>query len=33
VEELILEYAPTLLIVEHDKTFLENIGAEVVTLG
>ena len=33
VEELILEYAPTMLIVEHDKVFLENIGAEVVNLG
>ena len=33
VEELILEYAPTLLIVEHDKVFLENIGAQVVKLG
>ena len=33
VEELILEYAPTLLIVEHDKVFLENIGAQVVNLG
>lgn len=33
VEELILEYAPTLLIVEHDRAFLTNIGAEVVTLG
>ncbi len=32
VEELILEYAPTLLIVEHDRVFLENIGAEVVKL-
>ena len=33
VEELIVEYAPTLLIVEHDRTFLENIGAEVVELN
>ncbi len=33
VEELIREYAPTLLIVEHDKVFLENIDAEVVSLG
>ncbi|MBP3649408.1 MAG: ABC-F family ATP-binding cassette domain-containing protein [Clostridia bacterium] len=33
VEELIQEYAPTLLIVEHDKVFLENINAEVVNLG
>jgi len=33
VEELIQEYAPTLLIVEHDKVFLENIDAEVVNLG
>ncbi len=32
VEELILEYEPTLLIVEHDKVFLEQVGAEVVQL-
>ncbi len=33
VEDLILECAPTLLIVEHDRMFLENIGAEVVELN
>ncbi len=32
VEELILEYAPSLLIVEHDRAFLANIRAEVVEL-
>ncbi|MBE5802028.1 MAG: ABC-F family ATP-binding cassette domain-containing protein [Clostridiales bacterium] len=33
VEELILEYAPTLLIVEHDRMFLDKICTGVVEIG
>ncbi|MDL2258594.1 ABC-F type ribosomal protection protein [Eubacteriales bacterium OttesenSCG-928-K08] len=30
IEELIVEYAPTLLIVEHDRAFLENVATRQV---
>ena len=30
LEELILRYSPTLLLVEHDRAFLERIGADFV---
>ena len=32
VEELLLKYKPTILFVEHDKTFCENIATKVVQL-
>ena len=32
IEELLLEYKPTILFVEHDKTFCENIATKVVQL-
>ena len=32
IEELLLEYKPTILFVEHDKTFCENIATKVVKL-
>ena len=32
IEELLLAYKPTILFVEHDKTFCENIATKVVQL-
>ena len=32
IEKLILEYAPTMLFVEHDKKFCEKIATKVVEL-
>ena len=32
IEELLLEYKPTILFVEHDKTFCENVATKVVQL-
>ena len=32
LEELLLEYRPTLLFVEHDRVFREKIATEVVEL-
>ena len=32
VEKLLLEYEPTILFVEHDKTFCQNIATKVVQL-
>ncbi len=31
IEELLLEYKPTILFVEHDRTFCENIATKFVT--
>ena len=33
LEELILAYRPTLLMVEHDKSFVERVGTKVVELS
>ena len=33
LEELILEYRPTMLLVEHDKSFVERVGTKVVELS
>lgn len=33
IEELILEYTPTLLFVEHDRTFRERIATQTIELG
>ena len=32
IEELLLEYQPTILFVEHDKTFCENVATKIVKL-
>lgn len=32
IEELLLEYAPTILFVEHDREFCTNIATKVVQL-
>ncbi|KGK87281.1 glycosyl transferase family 1 [Desulfosporosinus sp. HMP52] len=32
IEELLLEYQPTILFVEHDKTFSGNIATKIVTI-
>ncbi len=32
MEELLLQYKPTILLVKHDKTFCDNIATEVVQL-
>jgi lincosamide and streptogramin A transport system ATP-binding/permease protein len=33
IEELITEYRPTLLFVEHDRAFRENVATKTVELG
>ena len=33
VEALLLEYRPTLLMVEHDRMFVEMVGTEIISLG
>ena len=33
IEELILEYNPTLLFVEHDRAFCDNIATKTIRLG
>ena len=33
IEQLLLEYKPTILFVEHDKVFCENIATKVITLS
>jgi len=32
IEELLLEYSPTLLFVEHDSEFCKNIAIKIVEL-
>ncbi len=32
IEKLLLEYQPTILFVEHDKTFCENVATKIVKL-
>ena len=32
IEELLLEYAPTILFVEHDQAFCENIATKMVRM-
>ena len=32
IEELLLEYQPTILFVEHDKAFCENVATKIVEL-
>ncbi len=33
IEQLILEYEPTLIFVEHDSTFTSNIATRVIEIG
>ncbi len=33
IEELLLQYKPTILFVEHDRTFCDNIATKFVTCG
>jgi lincosamide and streptogramin A transport system ATP-binding/permease protein len=32
IEELLLEYTPTILFVEHDKTFCDNVATKCIDL-
>ena len=32
IENLLLEYAPTILFVEHDKAFCENVATKIIDL-
>ena len=32
LEQLILEYQPTMLLVEHDRSFLDAVATEIVVL-
>lgn len=32
IEQLILDFAPTMLIVEHDTVFAKKVGTKIVTL-
>jgi lincosamide and streptogramin A transport system ATP-binding/permease protein len=32
IEELVLEYSPTILFVEHDREFCINIATKVIEL-
>ena len=32
IEETILKYKPTLIFVEHDKTFVKNIATKIIDL-
>ena len=32
IENLILAYLPTMLIIEHDKTFINKINTEIIKL-
>ncbi len=33
IEELLLTFQPTILFVEHDRTFCENVATKMITLG
>ena len=33
IEELLLKYRPTMLLVEHDTTFMKKVGTKVVEIG
>jgi lincosamide and streptogramin A transport system ATP-binding/permease protein len=32
IEELLLTWKPTILFVEHDRTFCENVATKVISL-
>ena len=33
IEELLVKYRPTMLLVEHDKAFTDRLGTKIVELG
>ena len=33
IEDLILKFKPTVLFVEHDKTFVKNVANKIITLA
>ncbi len=33
IEELIIEYSPTMILVEHDREFIKNIGCKVINIS
>ena len=33
IEELLIEYQPTILFVEHDRAFCENIATKVIEIS
>ena len=33
IEELILKFKPTMILVEHDRAFMENVATRVVEIG
>ena len=33
IENLLLEYAPTILFVEHDRAFCENVATKSIDLN
>ena len=32
IEELILKFQPTMLLVEHDKKFMENVATRIIDI-
>ena len=32
IEELILKFKPTMILVEHDKMFMEHVATGIITL-
>jgi len=32
IENMILEYAPTMILVEHDKKFIDKVATDIVEL-
>ncbi len=32
IENMILEYAPTMILIEHDRTFIEKVATDIVKL-
>ena len=33
IEELLIKYRPTMLLVEHDTTFAEKVGTKIIEIG
>ena len=33
IEKLILQYKPTMLLVEHDVRFQEKVGTDIIRIG
>lgn len=32
IEDLLIKYRPTMIIVEHDKTFVKNVGTKFISM-